>query len=309
MRILVTGGAGFIGSHITRDLLGAGHEVAVIDDLSSGKRENLAEGARFFEADIRNAEAVEAAFAEFRPEAVSHQAAQTSVSVSTREPIRDADINVLGAIHILEAAKRHEVERLIFASTGGAIYGEVAEGQAAKVGWPTLPKSPYACSKLAFEAYLRAEENVSCQVLRYANVYGPRQDPHGEAGVVAIFAQRLLSKRPVTIFAKREAGDAGCIRDYVFVADVVSAHRRALQDKSLPFIVNVGTGVGTSTQGVAENILAQLDPSAEIAFGPIRVGDLERSVLHLSEELELTPTPLAAGLRQTSEWFAAQSTN
>ncbi|MFK8004043.1 MAG: NAD-dependent epimerase/dehydratase family protein [Polyangiales bacterium] len=307
MRILVTGGAGFIGSHISRDLLSAGHEVAVIDDLSSGKRENLAEGARLFEVDIRNGDAVEAAFAEFRPEAVSHQAAQTSVSVSTREPIRDADINVLGAIHVLEAAKRHQVERMIFASTGGAIYGEVPDGQAAKVGWPTLPKSPYACSKLAFEAYLRAEENVSCQVLRYANVYGPRQDPHGEAGVVAIFAQRLLSKKPISVFAKRELGDEGCIRDYVFVGDVVTAHRRALSDKSLPFIVNVGTGVGTSTQGVAENILAHLDPDAKIGFGPIREGDLERSVLHPSEELGLSPTPLATGLKETSDWFAAQS--
>ena len=181
MRILVTGGAGFIGSHISRDLLSAGHEVAVIDDLSSGKRENLAEGARFFEVDIRDADAVEAAFADFRPEAVSHQAAQTSVSVSTREPIRDADINVLGAIQVLEAAKRHQVERMIFASTGGAIYGEIPEGQAAKVGWPTLPKSPYACSKLAFEAYLRAEENVSCQVLRYANVY-PTSGPTWRSG-------------------------------------------------------------------------------------------------------------------------------
>lgn len=307
MRILVTGGAGFIGSHITRDLLSAGHEVAVVDDLSSGKRENLAEGARFFEVDIRDGDALEKAFAEFRPEAISHQAAQTSVSVSTREPIRDADINVLGAIHVLEAAKRHDVQRLIFASTGGAIYGEVPEGQAAKVGWPTLPVSPYACSKLAFEAYLRAEEAVACQVLRYANVYGPRQDPHGEAGVVAIFAQRLLAQKPVTVFAKRDVGDEGCIRDYVFVADVVAAHRRSLKDTSLPPIVNVGTGVGTSTQRIAEHLVSQLDPKAEIAFGPIRAGDLERSVLHPSEELELTPTPLSEGLKTTAAWFAEQA--
>ncbi|HVZ35762.1 MAG TPA: NAD-dependent epimerase/dehydratase family protein, partial [Polyangiaceae bacterium] len=194
MRILVTGGAGFIGSHIADAALARGHEVLVIDDLSTGKRANVPSGARFVELDIRDGKRLHELIGEFRPQVISHQAAQTSVSVSTREPVRDADINVTGSLQLGDAAVEHGVERLIFASTGGAIYGEVPEGARAKEGDRTTPLSPYACSKLAFETYLTGyfakERGLKSTVLRYANVYGPRQDPHGEAGVVAIFAQR-----------------------------------------------------------------------------------------------------------------------
>lgn len=310
MRVVVTGGAGFIGSHIAEDLVGAGHEVVVIDDLSTGKKENVPEGARLLELDIRNTDAVNAAFADFKPEVVAHQAAQTSVSVSTREPLRDAEVNVLGALNVLGAAHLHGTERFVFASTGGAIYGEVPDGQRAQIDWPTRPISPYACSKLAFEGYLgaaRATTDLDCRILRYANVYGPRQDPHGEAGVVAIFAKRLIAKEPVSVFAMREEGDPGCIRDYVLVDDVVAANRLAIEGAELPPIVNVCTGVPTTTLQIAEALRATLGEDSELRYGPVRAGDLERSVLEPSTDLAATPATLTDGLAVTARWFAEES--
>lgn len=314
MKIIVTGGAGFIGSHIAEDLLNDGHEVLIIDNLSTGKESNVPHGATFLKLDIRDADAVSRAFSDFKPDAVSHQGAQTSVSVSTREPLLDAEVNVLGSLNILEAAKRSGVERLVFASTGGAIYGEVPEGQCAETSWPTLPISPYACSKLAFEGYLRAANlttDLQCQVLRYANVYGPRQDPHGEAGVVAIFCQRLVAKANIAVFAKKEEGDRGCIRDYVMVKDVVNAHRVAMRGESLPFLVNVCTGEATDTQDLAEGLMRELGAEAsQLNFGPIREGDLERSVLAPTPELQKflsAPVSLDKGLAETANWFKEQA--
>ncbi|MBZ0119131.1 MAG: SDR family NAD(P)-dependent oxidoreductase, partial [Sandaracinaceae bacterium] len=226
MRALVTGGAGFIGSHVADALLAAGHEVIVFDDLSTGREGNVPQGARFVRGDLRDEAAVEALFAE-RIDVIAHQAAQTSVSVSVREPLRDAQVNVLGSLVLLEAARKHEVGRIVYASTGGAIYGEVPEGERAREDWPARPLSPYACSKLAFEHYLEAyrrEHGLASTILRYANVYGPRQDPHGEAGVVAIFGRRLIDGQALSIHAMRDAGDDGCVRDYVYVGDVVRAN-------------------------------------------------------------------------------------
>lgn len=310
MKIIVTGGAGFIGSHITEDLLDQGHEVLVLDNLSTGKESNVPHGATLLTVDIRDADAVDRAFTDFSPDGVSHQAAQTSVSVSTRKPLLDADVNVLGSLNVLEAAKKHDVERFVFASTGGAIYGEVPDGERAETSWPTLPISPYACSKLAFEGYLRAAHmttDLSCQVLRYANVYGPRQDPHGEAGVVAIFCQRLVAGQGIAVFAKQKEGDRGCVRDYVMVKDVVSAHRVAIRGEALPFLVNVCTGEAADTQDLAEVLIRELgaDTSA-LRFGPIRAGDLERSVLAPSPELTQllsAPVSLESGLTTTAAWF------
>jgi UDP-glucose 4-epimerase len=307
MRALVTGGAGFIGSNIVDALIADGHEVEVLDDLSSGRASNVAKGVTLHEVDLRSGAAVERVVAEFRPDVVCHQAAQTSVAVSVREPIADAEANVLGSIHLFEACVKHGVKRVVFASTGGAIYGEVADGTRAEVGWREEPLSPYACSKLAVERYLgfyRREHGLDGVVLRYANVYGPRQDPHGEAGVVAIFAQRLLAGEPIRVNAKREVGDAGCIRDYVFVEDVVRANLAALTGK-VSGTQNVATGVETTTKQIADALAKELGVKAEVGVGPRRPGDLERSVLLPSSELGPW-TDFATGIAKTAAWFRAQ---
>lgn len=308
MRVLVTGGAGFIGSHVADAALAAGHEVAVLDDLSTGRRENIPEGAAWFEADVRDAAATDAVLAEVRPQAVSHQAAQASVTVSVREPARDARTNVEGSLNVLEACVRHGVQRFAFASTGGAIYGEVPGDERAGEERPPRPLSPYACAKLAVEHYLDAyahQHGLARTVLRYANVYGPRQDPHGEAGVVAIFARALLRGEPVRVNARREPGDAGCVRDYVHVDDVVRANLAALDGRITDPVLNVCTGVATDTRTLAEHLRDHLGSASEITSGPHRAGDVERSVLDPTRLLAVLGevTPLATGLARTADWF------
>lgn len=308
MRVLVTGGAGFIGSHIVDALIADGHQVAIVDDLSSGRRVNLNPAARFFEVDIVDPKQLASVFAEFSPEVITHQAAQTSVAVSTREPGRDAQINVVGSINLLECAVANKVGRVVFASTGGAIYGEVEAPRLARVGDPTHPLSPYACSKLAIEHYLRMygqAHGLPTTVLRYANVYGPRQDPHGEAGVVAIFAQRMLGGERCRINARKDVGDDGCIRDYVFVDDVVRANRLAIAGVLGSTTINVCTGVATTTREIAQGLLDALGLETPLDHGPWRPGDLERSVLDQAAMYESigTPVGLADGLRRTAHWF------
>lgn len=312
MKILVTGGAGFIGSHVSDALLEAGHEVVVMDDLSTGRRENVSSGALFLQTDIRDEAAVAKAFEAHRFDVVCHQAAQTSVSVSTREPIRDAQINVLGSLTLLEQCRAREVGRFVFASTGGAIYGDVAEGHAADESTKPQPISPYACSKLAFEGYLAAyrhEHGLASTILRYANVYGPRQDPHGEAGVVAIFCQRLAAGEPIRINAKAELGDDGCIRDYVYVGDVVRANVLAVEGRLEPTVANVGTGVATTTRALAESIERALGVRGDIGHGERRAGDLARSVLRPNDTLRALaePVPLDDGIGETAGWFRARA--
>lgn len=280
MRVLITGGAGFIGSHIAEALLREGLEVAVLDNLSTGKRENVPPGVPFYQVDLRDGEGVERVFREFRPTHVSHQAAQASVKVSVEDPLLDFAVNLVGGMNLLEACRRHGVEKLVFASTGGAIYGEVPEGEAAEETWPPRPKSPYAASKAAFEGYLSAYgQNYGLRwvSLRYGNVYGPRQDPHGEAGVVAIFAERVLKGEPVTLYARRTPGDEGCVRDYVYVGDVAEAHTLALL--SLEGVYNVGTGEGHTTLEVLKAVAEAALKTPEVRHAPLRPGDLERSVL------------------------------
>ncbi len=307
MRVLVTGGAGFIGSHIVEDLLRAGLEVAVVDNLSTGKRENVPKGAAFYEVDLRDREALEGVFRAFRPTHLSHQAAQASVKVSVEDPLLDFAVNLVGGMNLLELARKYGVEKLVFASTGGAIYGEVPEGEAAEETWPPRPKSPYAASKASFEHYLSAygqNYGLRWASLRYGNVYGPRQDPHGEAGVVAIFAERVLKGEPVTLYARKTPGDEGCVRDYVYVGDVVAAHRLALL--SLEGVYNVGTGEGRTTLEVLRAVAEAAGRIPEVRPAPPRPGDLERSVL--------SPTKLMAhgwrprvdfqeGIRKTVESF------
>lgn len=308
MRLLITGGAGFIGSNLADQALAAGWNVAVLDNLSSGRRENVPDAAEFFQVDIQDAAAVDQAIASYQPTAVSHQAAQASVAISVREPQKDASINIIGSINVMQACVNHKVEHLVFASTGGAIYGEVPDGTRASISTVPQPLSPYACSKFAVEKYLdcfRHEHGLNSTVLRYANVYGPRQDPHGEAGVVAIFCNRMLANEPVSVFARKTVGDPGCVRDYVFIADVVKANMAALQGQIPDRVLNIGTGYETNTLQLAEHIRTTLSSNSEIRYGNCRAGDVERSLLDADRLVELLgPTvTVADGLRITAEWF------
>jgi UDP-glucose 4-epimerase len=269
---MVTGGAGFIGSHVVDALLARGDEVTVVDNLSTGKRERVNEGARLLEVDIRDADALGAAFAEAQPEAVFHLAAQADVRVSVDDPAFDADVNVRGTIRVLEAA-RDRGAQVVFSSTGGAIYGECE--RPASEDWPRQPFSPYGTSKLAGEEYLAMENRLYGTrhvSLRFANVYGPRQDPHGEAGVVAIFFGKLARGETPTIF-----GDGLQTRDYVYVGDVVDATLRALgRDGG---VYNVGTGIETSVVELADATMRVSGVRVEPFFAEARLGELQRSSL------------------------------
>ena len=304
MRVLVTGGAGFIGSHVSEALLKRGHEVCVVDDLSSGKRENVPEGAGFHEADIRSGLAE--IFRSFRPEALCHQAAQMDVRRSVREPDFDADVNVIGTVRLLESCVGHGVQRVVFASTGGAVYGEQDEFPAPEEH-PQWPVSPYGVSKLAGERYLdyyRVQHGLPYAALRYANVYGPRQDPHGEAGVVAIFSGNLAAGRPSTVFGTGEQ-----TRDYVYVGDVARANVLALEGEPPSGAYNVGTGVETSVAELYDRMrrLAGRDLPAE--RGPAKPGEQARSSVDptkAAREMGWKPeVDLASGLQRTLRFFGA----
>lgn len=312
MKLLVTGGAGFIGSHIADQALAKGWEVAVVDNLCSGRRENVSDKATFFEIDIRDKEAVDKAFAEFKPTHVSHQAAQASVAVSVREPQFDAEVNVVGSLNILSACVAENVQHIVFASTGGAIYGEVPDGQKAGIDFSPVPISPYACSKFSVEKYLecfRIEHGLNYTVLRYANVYGPRQDPHGEAGVVAIFCNRIIAKESIAVNAMKAVGDAGCIRDYVFIKDVAGANIAALEGKINVPILNVGTGEETTTQQLAEVLQDKLDQQIEVTPNVKRAGDIERSLLNVDPLIAMLGPVVGIedGLAETAKWFKARA--
>jgi UDP-glucose 4-epimerase len=303
-RILVTGGAGFIGSTIVDACLAAGHDVAVVDDLSSGSAANVAAGARLHRIDIRSAELDEVVRGE-RPEIISHQAAQISVQRSVHDPIADADVNVLGSLNVLETARRHGVRRVVFASSGGAIYGETPG--AADERHPCRPASPYAVAKLAVEHYLdgyRTMAGLETVVLRYANVYGPRQDPHGEAGVVAIFIDSLRAGRRPVVY-----GDGEQVRDFVYVGDVVRANLAA-QTMPLPAdraVLNIGTGRATSVNALWRALAAIARSPTAPRHEPARPGDLVRSVLDPTRAREVmgwtAEVELTTGLRRTWDWF------
>ena len=300
MRAVVTGGAGFIGSNVVDALLARGDEVHVLDDLSHGKLENIAEGAKLHKADIRSD--VASVFGEVKPDLCFHLAAQIDVRVSVERPELDAEVNVVGTLHVLEAARAHGT-KLVFSSTGGAIYGE-CEGPAAE-DHPRAPLAPYGVSKLAAEEYIAAYNRLygsSHVALRYANVYGPRQDPHGEAGVVAIFMNALRDGKTARIY-----GDGSQTRDYVFVGDVVAATLAAADHAGGVF--NVGTGTETSVVDLYERVerVSGIERTPERADP--RAGELQRSVLDPSlAALELGWKPersLDDGLRATWEWISA----
>ncbi len=307
MRILITGGAGFIGSHVAEACLAQGHEVSVVDDLTTGSRDHVPPGARFYHLDVRSPQ-IDEVFAAERPEVVSHHAAQVSVRHSMEEPIHDASVNVLGSLHLLEAARRHGARRVVFASTGGAIYGEVEAG-AADEHHRCRPRSPYAVAKLAVEHYLagyRSAFGLETVVLRYANVYGPRQDPHGEAGVIAIFIQRILAGLGPTIYGNGEQ-----VRDFVYVADVVRANLLAQAvtvPTGDPLILNVATGHGTTVNALWNALTDIASPSVRAHHEPARAGDLLRSVLDPARAERILgwrpEVDLERGLQQTWTWFS-----
>ncbi len=305
MRVLVTGGAGFIGSHVAEACLLAGHEVLVLDDLSSGKRENVPKTARMEACDIRSPRT--AAFVkDFRPAALIHHAAQMSVTRSVAEPAFDADVNVLGLINVVEAARKAGLERVVFASSGGTVYGET-ESYPMGEDTPTHPVCPYGVSKLSGEHYLfyfRRVFGLSYAALRYANVYGPRQDPHGEAGVIAIFSKKLLKGEDVTIF-----GDGEQTRDYVYVADVVRANLAALTGDFCGS-VNIGTGRETNVNELYAVIKRHAAGPGKAVHAAPRDGELRRSVLDVSmaaRVLGWNPTvSLADGLEETVDFFRSR---
>ena len=295
--VLVTGGAGFIGSHLVDAYLARGWRVSVIDNLSTGARSNIPAGAAFFEADIRDCGPI---IRELRPDVISHHAAQVDVRKSVADPASDAHINVVGSLGVLEAAREAGASHFIFASSGGAIYGEPAFAPQTEAH-PVRPLSPYGCAKLAVEHYLdyyREVLGLATSALRYANVYGERQNANGEAGVVAIFAGQLLSGTPVTI-----NGDGTQSRDFVHVSDVVRANL-LVTESGMTGAFNVGTGVETSINQLYALLAATIAPVALLQHGPPKVGEQKRSVLDGSRFAPYLPLP--EGLRRTVDWFRAR---
>jgi len=340
MRILVTGGAGFIGSHVVDAYINSGHEVWVLDDLSRGKRENVNPRAHLIRKDLRSSD-LGGVLAERRFDCVNHHAAQIDVRASVADPARDAEINIIGSLNILEAARLHGVPRVVFASTGGAIYGEQQQYPATE-HHPTVPISPYGVAKLTIEHYLeyyRQVHGLKYVVLRYANVYGPRQDSEGEAGVVAIFCGRALDGQRLVIY-----GDGEQTRDYVYVKDVARANLSALnylaetvqrvepvepgesiesrtsadyrisRSNAQPMgnTFNIGTGIETSVNALAAMLFEAADTECPVIHEPARVGEQKRSVIDPTKaEHVLGWRPNASlkdGLLETVAWFRSRNT-
>lgn len=305
MKILVTGGAGFIGSHIVDALIAQGHEVAVMDNLITGRKENLNAQAKFYHVDIRDQE-IENIFQRERFEVVYHQAAQMDVRKSVADPRYDAEVNILGTLNLLQQAQKTGVKKFIFASTGGAIYGEQVQFPAGEEH-PTWPASPYGITKLACEKYIvffGQNYGINYALLRYANVYGPRQSPHGEAGVVAIFTSRMLSGEQPVI-----NGDGKQTRDYVYVGDVVAANLRALDYPQNDYF-NVGTGIETDVNELFRILNRATGNRVKELHGAAKAGEQLRSVLSYDKAARLLDwrpkVALEQGLTQTVQWFQSR---
>lgn len=302
MTVLVTGGAGFIGSHIQDRLVALGHRVVVVDNLSTGRRENVNQASVFYELDIRDRRLREV-FETHRPEIVFHLAAQIDVRRSVREPLYDADVNVLGSLHLLELAKEFEVKKIVYASTGGAIYGE-PEYLPADESHPINPISQYGVSKHTVEHYLHLywqNHGIPYLALRFPNVYGPRQDPHGEAGVVAIFTVQMLTGVQPTIF-----GDGTKTRDYVYVDDIVEANVAALERDGVG-VYNLGWGREVTDQAIFEAVRDAVGCRVQPRYAPRRLGEVERICLDATlaqHELGWRPrVPLAEGVGRAVAFY------
>jgi UDP-glucose 4-epimerase len=309
-RVLVTGGAGFIGSHVADAYLAGGYAVTVLDNLSSGRRENVPDGADFVQADIRSPEA-RALLAAGGFAVLNHHAAQMDVRVSVRDPALDADVNLMGLLNLLEGAREGGVARVVFASSGGVVYGD-SDALPHPETAPKLPVSPYGVSKLGSEYYLAQYAilyGLAVRSLRYANVYGPRQSPHGEAGVVAIFGNRLRNRAGITVY-----GDGKQTRDYVYVGDVARANVLATGAAPVPpralddLAVNVGTGIETDVNRLAATMMRAAGVEVPVDHVPARPGELQRSAVAVARAATLLgwrpEVSLADGLGRTYEWIA-----
>jgi UDP-glucose 4-epimerase len=303
MNILVTGGAGFIGSHIADAYIQEGHRVVVLDNLSTGKREQVHPNATFYEMDLMDAE-IKGIFERENIEVINHHAAQISVTQSVADPAFDAEVNIVGSLKLLKLASTYKVGKFIFASTGGALYGE-QDYYPADEEHPKQPLSPYGIAKLSTERYLHYyQENFNVQptILRYSNVYGPRQDPHGEAGVVAIFSKQLLKDQKPVIF-----GDGEQTRDFVSVFDVVNANLKALSE-NCSGIYNIGTGRETSINTITASLIDASGKALSPQHDPPRMGEQRRSSIDygkFKKDHGWQPVqPLNKGLKDTFDFFA-----
>ncbi|MBI2557993.1 NAD-dependent epimerase/dehydratase family protein [Candidatus Woesearchaeota archaeon] len=302
--ILVTGGAGFIGSHTVDLLISRGYKVTVLDDLSTGKKENINKEAKFIFSDITRLD-----IKKFKKiDAVIHCAAQISVAHSVRDPVNDASINVLGSLNLLEMCRKLGVKKFVFASTGGAIYGSAPKTFPIKENQTEAPESPYAASKKSTELYMNfymKTYGIDCISLRYANVYGPRQDYLGEAGVIAIFINQLLRNQKPVIF-----GNGMQTRDFVYVEDVALANLTALNKKTTSKKINIGTAKETSIDNLFNLITRLMDKHAKPVYENPRKGDVMRSSLDIRlawKELGWKPeVKIEDGLRRTAEWFSLE---
>ncbi|MEE9166218.1 MAG: NAD-dependent epimerase/dehydratase family protein [Candidatus Neomarinimicrobiota bacterium] len=306
MKILVAGGAGFIGSHVQDAYLALGHEVVVIDNLYTGRKDFVNRDCRFYEVDIRDAESIVEIFERERFDVVNHHAAQMDVRASVADPVFDADVNILGGLNLLQASVKTGVKQFIFASTGGAIYGE-QDTFPADENHLLRPVSPYGVSKLSLEKYIdfyAKTYGLRCFIARYANIYGPRQNPDGEAGVVAIFSRRLVSGEMPTI-----NGDGKQTRDFVYVADVVEANVVVL-DHGENSVLNIGTGRETDINRIFSILATTSGKSVEPHHGPAKKGEQRRSVLdnrRAKKILGWVPsTDIREGLEKTYAYFSME---
>ncbi len=303
MKYLVTGGAGFIASHIVDKLIEMGNEVVVVDDFSTGKRANLNPKAKLYEIDICDPN-LEAVFQSEKPDYVNHHAGQISVVRSVREPEFDVKVNIIGSLNVLQQSLKYKVKKIVFSSTGGAIYGE-PEYLPVDEDHPTRPLCPYAIDKLAFEQYLYmygVVYDLNYTILRYSNVYGPRQDPHGEAGVVAIFTQKIVDGIQPTIF-----GDGTATRDYIYIDDVVSANMLAFErgDRG---IYNISTGIETDVNTVFALLKSEFGFEKDAIYGDRRPGELQRIALSYkkaNDELGWSPkVTFQEGIKRTVKYYS-----
>lgn len=302
MKILVTGGAGFIGSHVVDAFIDAGHDVVVVDNLSTGRLSNLNPKAKFYQVDLRSPDLKQVFEAE-RPEIVDHHAAQMDVRKSVADPVYDADINVMGSLNLLNLSVAYGVRKFIHISSGGAVYGE-PKYVPCDEDHPVQPMAPYGATKYVLELYLHMYKEIyklDYTILRYANIYGPRQDPAGEAGVIAIFIGLMLKNRPITIYDTGEQ-----LRDYMYVKDCATANLIALE-KGSGRVYNLGSGVGTSVNQLYESLKAILPYKQPAVYAPARAGEVFRIYLtaeRAKKELGWQPSyTLEEGLRSTVEYF------